>query len=164
MVGYSIHQEGLRIDYFGHLTPAKLCGRPTLWYLDLHMISDLVRAIPRIIRCCHSINHFYPHFVSIDLVSMCSWWVIHCLCEWHYANRWTPGWDWFLDATCFIGLWHHSAMLFPPGMYVLWNHKLIPQSCMKPLLQKAVSLSVLDGLVGRDFLYVSDIYKLSANI
>ena len=37
--------------------------------------------------------------------------------------------------------WHRTTMPFPARAYVQWNCKLIPYSCVKALLQKAVSLS-----------------------
>ena len=45
MAGYPVHQEGLWAVYFRQLTPAELCGIPTLQRFDPHAISDLVRAL-----------------------------------------------------------------------------------------------------------------------
>ena len=43
VAGHPIHHEGLWADYFGHLTSVELCGILTLWSLDPHTISNLVR-------------------------------------------------------------------------------------------------------------------------
>ena len=58
--GYSVHQEWLQADYFHHPTLVQLGGILTLWCLDLHMISNLVKAVPGIWRCHSGVNPFYP--------------------------------------------------------------------------------------------------------
>ena len=98
-------QEWLRADYFCHPILVELPGSPTLWGLNPHAISDLVKTVPRIWRRCRGVNPFYPYFVLVDPVSRC------CL-GWFIFFGWnTIPTDSFLDGTVHPGCYSYHCVV-----------------------------------------------------